>query len=206
MVSFETINVDRRSSRSRANDPCRIRCHPRSRHDGERHERAAQSRHAVDAVRKPDGRRWLRIRRIRRAASRALLHELFRKHGFHRGRAAQDACDHDVSPGRRATSWSTRIRIPSPPTSPPSTVPAPAVSRSASASPPNGCAATALGNGGEADRPTRNRSKAVDAPVIKGIGDCMLYLVDRYGAKGRSLRRRLRLAARCRAAIRRVSV
>ncbi|MEO7071838.1 MAG: 4-hydroxyphenylpyruvate dioxygenase [Rhodanobacter sp.] len=24
-------------------------------------------------------------------------------------------------------------------------------------------------------------SKAVDAPVIKGIGDCMLYLVDRYG-------------------------
>ncbi len=27
-------------------------------------------------------------------------------------------------------------------------------------------------------------SKAVDAPVIKGIGDCMLYLVDRYGAAG----------------------
>ncbi len=27
-------------------------------------------------------------------------------------------------------------------------------------------------------------SKAVAAPVIKGIGDCMLYLVDRYGATG----------------------
>jgi 4-hydroxyphenylpyruvate dioxygenase len=27
-------------------------------------------------------------------------------------------------------------------------------------------------------------TKAVDTPVIKGIGDCMLYLVDRYGDKG----------------------
>src|SRR5690606_4948259 len=27
-------------------------------------------------------------------------------------------------------------------------------------------------------------SRAVDAPVIKGIGDCMLYLVDRYGERG----------------------
>src|SRR3546814_3481480 len=27
-------------------------------------------------------------------------------------------------------------------------------------------------------------TKAVDAPVVKGIGDCMLYLVDRYGDKG----------------------
>jgi len=27
-------------------------------------------------------------------------------------------------------------------------------------------------------------SKAVDAPVIKGIGECMLYLVDRYGDAG----------------------
>jgi len=40
-----------------------------------------------------------------------------------------------------------------------------------------------LGNGGEviADKAD---SKAVDAPVVKGIGDCMLYLVDRYGDKG----------------------
>jgi 4-hydroxyphenylpyruvate dioxygenase len=38
-------------------------------------------------------------------------------------------------------------------------------------------------NGGEAftDKP---ETRAVDAPVIKGIGDCMLYLVDRYGEKG----------------------
>ncbi|PTN56483.1 4-hydroxyphenylpyruvate dioxygenase [Stenotrophomonas panacihumi] len=27
-------------------------------------------------------------------------------------------------------------------------------------------------------------SRAVDAPVVKGIGDCMLYLVDRYGDAG----------------------
>ncbi len=27
-------------------------------------------------------------------------------------------------------------------------------------------------------------SKAVDAPVIKGIGGCMLYLIDKYGDKG----------------------
>ncbi|MGH8078039.1 MAG: 4-hydroxyphenylpyruvate dioxygenase [Lysobacter sp.] len=40
-----------------------------------------------------------------------------------------------------------------------------------------------LGNGGEAIT-ERADSKAVDAPVVKGIGDCMLYLVDRYGDKG----------------------
>ena len=28
------------------------------------------------------------------------------------------------------------------------------------------------------------QTKAVDAPVVKGIGDCMLYLVDRYGDNG----------------------
>jgi 4-hydroxyphenylpyruvate dioxygenase len=40
-----------------------------------------------------------------------------------------------------------------------------------------------LGNGGEAidHKPD---TKAVDAPVVKGIGDCMLYLVDRYGDNG----------------------
>ena len=30
----------------------------------------------------------------------------------------------------------------------------------------------------------RESGKAVDAPVIEGIGGCMLYLVDRYGARG----------------------
>ena len=40
-----------------------------------------------------------------------------------------------------------------------------------------------IGNGGEAiDQ--RESTKAVDVPVVKGIGDCMLYLVDRYGAAG----------------------
>ncbi|HZF97045.1 MAG TPA: 4-hydroxyphenylpyruvate dioxygenase [Pseudoxanthomonas sp.] len=40
-----------------------------------------------------------------------------------------------------------------------------------------------IGNGGEAiDHKADTR--AVDAPVVKGIGDCMLYLVDRYGDRG----------------------
>jgi 4-hydroxyphenylpyruvate dioxygenase len=43
--------------------------------------------------------------------------------------------------------------------------------------------ATVLGNGGEAIV-DKEASKAVDAPVVKGIGDCMLYLVDRYGDAG----------------------
>jgi 4-hydroxyphenylpyruvate dioxygenase len=43
--------------------------------------------------------------------------------------------------------------------------------------------ATVLGNGGEAVE-HKPASKAVDAPVVKGIGDCMLYLVDRYGDAG----------------------
>src|SRR5690606_14228398 len=40
-----------------------------------------------------------------------------------------------------------------------------------------------IGNGGE---PIGHKpeSRAVAAPVVKGIGDCMLYLVDRYGASG----------------------
>lgn len=40
-----------------------------------------------------------------------------------------------------------------------------------------------VANGGE---PIEHKpaSKAVDVPVIKGIGDCMLYLVDQYGDKG----------------------
>ncbi|MEO8747636.1 MAG: 4-hydroxyphenylpyruvate dioxygenase [Rhodanobacter sp.] len=42
---------------------------------------------------------------------------------------------------------------------------------------------TVLRNGAEAIVENET-SKAVDAPVIKGIGDCMLYLVDRYGSAG----------------------
>jgi len=40
-----------------------------------------------------------------------------------------------------------------------------------------------LRNGGEAIG-DKAGTCAVDAPVVKGIGDCMLYLVDRYGAGG----------------------
>ncbi|MEO6104162.1 MAG: 4-hydroxyphenylpyruvate dioxygenase [Pseudoxanthomonas sp.] len=40
-----------------------------------------------------------------------------------------------------------------------------------------------LGNGGEKIT-HKEATKAVDVPVVKGIGDCMLYLVDRYGDAG----------------------
>ena len=42
----------------------------------------------------------------------------------------------------------------------------------------------ALRNGAEAFDARDELSKAVAAPVIKGIGDCMLYIVDRYDEKG----------------------
>ena len=45
--------------------------------------------------------------------------------------------------------------------------------------------ATVLGNGGE-EISSKSESKAVAAPVVKGIGDCMLYLIDRYGSAGNS--------------------
>ena len=64
-----------------------------------------------------------------------------------------------------------------------STAPAPAASRSASRSRPAKCSRPCVGNGGEAITDKAD-SKAVDAPVVKGIGDCMLYLVDRYGDNG----------------------
>lgn len=40
-----------------------------------------------------------------------------------------------------------------------------------------------MANGGEAPAGKAD-TKAVNAPVVKGIGDCMLYLVDRYGDAG----------------------
>jgi len=43
--------------------------------------------------------------------------------------------------------------------------------------------AAALENGAEQHAELAD-TRAVPAPVIKGIGDCMLYLVDRYGAAG----------------------
>ena len=42
----------------------------------------------------------------------------------------------------------------------------------------------ALKNGAEAFEARDELSKAVAAPVIKGIGDCMLYIVDRYDDRG----------------------
>ncbi len=42
---------------------------------------------------------------------------------------------------------------------------------------------TVIGNGGEPITHFED-TKAVAAPVVKGIGDCMLYLIDRYGNDG----------------------
>ena len=42
---------------------------------------------------------------------------------------------------------------------------------------------TVVANGGE-KIVDKEATKAVDAPVVKGIGDCMLYLIDRYGQLG----------------------
>jgi 4-hydroxyphenylpyruvate dioxygenase len=42
---------------------------------------------------------------------------------------------------------------------------------------------TVLSNGGDASL-DKAETKAVNAPVVKGIGDCMLYLIDRYGNAG----------------------
>lgn len=42
---------------------------------------------------------------------------------------------------------------------------------------------TVLGNGGEPIT-HKEASKAVNAATVKGIGDCMLYLIDRYGDLG----------------------
>lgn len=42
---------------------------------------------------------------------------------------------------------------------------------------------TVINNGGEAIG-DKTDTRAVAAPVVKGIGDCMLYLVDRYGSAG----------------------
>ena len=42
----------------------------------------------------------------------------------------------------------------------------------------------ALKNGAESFDAADELTKAVAAPVIKGIGDCMLYIVDRYDDKG----------------------
>jgi len=42
---------------------------------------------------------------------------------------------------------------------------------------------TVIHNGGEAIE-HKPETRAVSAPVVKGIGDCMLYLVDRYGSEG----------------------
>ncbi len=40
-----------------------------------------------------------------------------------------------------------------------------------------------LANGGELQE-HKAETRALDVPVVKGIGDCMLYLVDRYGSGG----------------------
>ena len=45
----------------------------------------------------------------------------------------------------------------------------------------------------------------LNIPAIKGIGDSLIYLVDRYGERGTHLRRRFRVPAGRRRATRRAS-
>ena len=111
------------------------------------------------------------------------LHALFKRMGFSAVLQAQDAADHRVPPERREfpgqrgsgfvrrrfrrEARPQRLRLRDP----------------LHASRPTRCCKAVLGNGGETiDH--KEASKAVDAPVVKGIGDCMLYLVDRYGSAG----------------------
>jgi len=49
--------------------------------------------------------------------------------------------------------------------------------------PANEVLKTVIANGGEASTDKAD-TKAVNTPIVKGIGDCMLYLVDRYGGAG----------------------
>ena len=112
----------------------------------------------------------------------ALLHELFRKLGFsaiakHRTKQItlyrQGACNFLVNEepdsfaadfakthGPSACGFAIRFRNPSDDT-----------------------LRRVLANGAE-EITHKSATKAVDVPVIKGIGGCMLYLVDRYGDKG----------------------
>ena len=112
----------------------------------------------------------------------AALHALFKRLGFtavarHKSRAItlyrQGACDFLINeePGSFAADFATRhgpsacgfaIRV---------------------SKPAEWARDQAIKNGGQAVA-NKEASKAVAAPVIRGIGDCMLYLIDRYGDKG----------------------
>ena len=123
-----------------------------------------------------------------------LLHDCFRAHGLHRGAAAQVARRSRCTARAASTSWSTRSRTRSPPTSPRAHGPC-ACGFAIRFKKPAG---EVLDDGARqrrrSDRP-QAEARAVDAPVVKGIGDCMLYLVDRYGEQGLDVRRRLRADA-----------
>ncbi|MEO8804417.1 MAG: 4-hydroxyphenylpyruvate dioxygenase [Rudaea sp.] len=112
----------------------------------------------------------------------ALLHELFRKLGFsavakHKSRAItvyrQGECDFLVN--EEANSFAADFAAKHGPSACGFAI---RVSK-----PADWAREQALKNGGEAIA-DKQATKAVSAPVIKGIGDCMLYLVDRYGDKG----------------------
>ena len=119
------------------------------------HERATQSRHRGHHVREPDGCRRFRVRRVRRARARASCMRCSQSSASPRWRGIKHEERSRCIARASAISWSTRNRVRSPPSSPPSTGPAPADSRSASASRPSGCASRRSKNGARADRATR---------------------------------------------------
>ena len=112
-----------------------------------------------------------------------LLHDYFRKMGFTAVLRHKTAPDHRVPPGRRQLPGQRRSGSASPPTSPRQHGPSACgfairFQKPASEVFDTVSATAAKRSTDKAD------SKAVDAPVVKGIGDCMLYLVDRYGDSG----------------------
>ncbi len=104
-----------------------------------------------------------------------------RLHG--RGQAQHEERSRSIARAS-ATSSSTKSPARSPPSSPPSTARRACGFAIRFSKPAAWVREQALKNGGEPIASTRKTRKAVDAPVINGIGDCMLYLIDRYGAKG----------------------
>ena len=138
---------------------------------------ASQPRHAGHHLREPDGHRRLRVRRSPPGRPWPGAARVLPEDGLQRGAQAQDYRyrQGDVNflvnedPDSFASDFAEKH--------------GPCACGIRFKKPGQEVYQTALGNGAEAIA-FKPDSKAVSAPVIKGIGDCMLYLVDRYGSAG----------------------
>ena len=142
---------------------------------GTRDGRTTADRHAADHLRQSARHQRLRLRRVRRARRAPGCTSCCAAWASPRSRAIAAARSRAIARAG-SISWSTRRRTPSPRPSPPQHG-------------PSACGfAIRVADGERAlrevtDARRRSRSpaladtRAVAAPVIKGIGDCMLYLV-----------------------------